>query len=125
MDDTQFERLRGTRLTREVLTKNAILTGLDESAAVAILERGRLVQLKFRQKIYESNEMIQTVFFPIDCVLSVVTQMEDGSTIEIGTIERAGMSAFPLLMCASATENESYCKYAGAPLRSQLHCFAN
>ena len=35
MDDTQFERLRGTRLTREVLTKNAILTGLDESAAVA------------------------------------------------------------------------------------------
>lgn len=101
------------RIEREVLAKNAILRGLDEPLAAIVAEQGELVTLALRQQIYEPNETIDEVYFPIDCVLSVVTQMKDGTQIEVGTIGREGLSALPLLMGATTTANDSYCQVRG------------
>jgi hypothetical protein len=53
------------------------------------------------------------VYFPITSVLSVVTQMKDGSSIEVGTVGREGTSAIPLLLGATTSANESYCQVPG------------
>jgi CRP-like cAMP-binding protein len=76
-----------------------------------------LVNLALRQQVYESEQPIHDVYFPLDCVLSVVARMRDGSQIEIGTIGREGMSAFPLLMGASATANVCYCQVRGSAIK--------
>ena len=49
--------------------------------------------------------------------------MNDGSQIEIGTIGREGMSAFPLLMGASATANNAYCQVPGNAVRIEANVF--
>lgn len=100
-------------ITHELLQHNAILYGLDDAVTTKLITGGKFVQLTLRQQIYRQEEQIETVYFPLDCVLSVVTQMEDGSSIEIGTIGREGMSAFPLLMGASTTANDCYCQVRG------------
>jgi len=108
------------------MKQNAILKRLEESAAAKILRAGELVNLRLRDHIYESEEVIRSVYFPLECVLSVVTRMKDGHQIEIGTIGREGMSAFPLLLGASSTANECYCQVpgnavkVGAPLFREL-----
>jgi CRP-like cAMP-binding protein len=56
---------------------------------------------------------IHEVYFPIDAVLSVVTQMQDGGSIEVGTVGREGVSAIPLLLGAIKSANESYCQVPG------------
>jgi CRP-like cAMP-binding protein len=99
------------------LRQNAILNALAEASALRVLEHGTIVNLALRQQVYESEQPIHDVYFPLDCVLSVVARMRDGSQIEIGTIGREGMSAFPLLMGASSTANVCYCQVRGGALK--------
>jgi CRP-like cAMP-binding protein len=104
-------------VTLASLRHNAILNALDDATAATVVERGVLAQLALRQQIYDAEEPIDEVYFPVDCVLSVVARMQDGSQIEIGTIGREGMSAFPLLMGATSTANVCYCQVRGRAIR--------
>jgi CRP-like cAMP-binding protein len=110
-------------LTEELLQNNAILRGLEEPVVERILRFGRLANLSLRQKIYEPERPISEVHFPIECVLSVVTRMKDGHQIEVGTIGREGMSAFPLLLGASSTANDCYCQVRGAAVTISAKLF--
>jgi CRP-like cAMP-binding protein len=113
----------GQTVTLASLRQNAVLTALGEDSAAQVLKRGTFVQLALRQQIYESEQPIHEVYFPLDCVLSVVARMRDGSQIEIGTIGREGMSAFPLLMGASATANVCYCQVRGDAIKIPANVF--
>ena len=64
-------------LTPAILKQNAILNGLEAAQVAEILKRGKLVYLETRAPIYEAEETIREAYFPIDCVLSVVTQMKE------------------------------------------------
>jgi CRP-like cAMP-binding protein len=109
--------------TAGLLRQNAILNGLDEKAIARILPSCRVGELRIREKIYEPEQPIRQVYFAIRCVISVVSQMKNGSQIEIGTIGREGMSAFPLLMGASATANDSYCQVPGMAVTMSVDVF--
>jgi len=112
-----------TKVLAEALRFNAILTGLKTPQVDAVLERGTLVRLPVRRQIYQPDEPIKDVFFPIDCVLSVVTRMQDGQQIEVGTIGREGVSAIPLLLGATTTANESYCQVPGSAVKIDVALF--
>ena len=88
-----------------------------------VLEQCRLVHLPVRHQIYLPDEPIDCVYFPIDCVISVVSRMEDGGAIEIGTIGREGVSAIPLIFGATTTANESYCQVPGAAIAMEAKLF--
>ena len=114
---------RRLSMTIEVLRQNAILNGVTPETAESILSRGTLVELSLRQEIYQSEQTIEAVYFPIDAVLSIVAQMKDGSEIEVGTIGREGMSAFPLLMGATSTANYCYCQVRGKAIKIDTDLF--
>lgn len=105
------------------MAQNALLVALSDSTLDTILNRGVLVQLALREQIYDAEEAINDVYFPLDCVLSVVARMMDGSEIEVGTIGREGMSAFPLLMGASSTANVCYCQVRGRAIKIPADMF--
>lgn len=96
-----------------VLRQNAILGGLSPVMATELLNTAKLIALATSQQIYEAGRPIRDVYFPIDAVLSVVTQMRDGGSIEVGTVGREGVSAIPLLLGATTSANESYCQVPG------------
>jgi CRP-like cAMP-binding protein len=96
-----------------MLNQNAILAGLAAPMIGDVLENGKLTELKAPQQIYDAGREIHEVYFPIDAVLSVVTQMQDGGSIEVGTVGREGVSAIPLLLGAIKSANESYCQVPG------------
>jgi CRP-like cAMP-binding protein len=110
-------------ITHEALQQNAILIGLDAPQISTVLSRGSLVHLKVREPIYQPDERIDSVFFPIDCVLSVVTRMKDGHQIEVGTVGREGVSAIPLLLGAKSSLNESYCQVPGKAVKLDTKSF--
>jgi CRP-like cAMP-binding protein len=103
-------------LTLGVLKRNAILAGLNSAMANDVLKNAELVFLETPQQIYEAGRPIREVYFPIDAVLSVVTHMRDGGSIEVGTVGREGVSAIPLLLGATTSANESYCQVPGHAL---------
>jgi CRP-like cAMP-binding protein len=111
-------------LTVQLLHQNAILRGLEESVAARILDEGAVVNLSLRQQVYEPEKPIRDVFFPLECVLSIVTRMKDGNQIEVGTIGREGMSAFPLMLGASSTANDCYCQVRGPAVKISAALFS-
>jgi CRP-like cAMP-binding protein len=108
---------RRPALTVAALQRNLILRNLTTSTIDRVLEAASFETLKLRQQIYDAEETIRDVYFPLDAVLSIVARMEGGTEIEIGTIGREGTSAFPLLMGASSTANVCYCQVRGAAIR--------
>ena len=105
------------------LEHNAILRHARGEEAARIVEVGRLLELPTRHMIYEAGETISQVFFPVDCVLSVVTEMMGGEAIEVGTIGREGMSGIPLLMGGTTTANDCYCQVPGQVIEMPIAHF--
>ncbi len=114
---------RGQRPTHDDLAKNSILAGLEGSEADVVVKSSSIVDLAVKDQIYDPDVRIDNVYFPLDCVLSVVTRMRDGSQIEVGTVGREGMSAIPLLLGANTTANESYCQVPGSAIRMERPLF--
>jgi CRP-like cAMP-binding protein len=100
-------------LTQAVLMHNAVLAGLSPPSVSGVVQNGKLIALTTPEQIYEAGLPIREAYFPIDCVLSVVTQMRDGSSIEVGTVGSEGVSAIPLLLGATTSANECYCQVPG------------
>jgi CRP-like cAMP-binding protein len=107
----------------EILKKNFIFRGLPEQAIAQVLSNAELIYLPVRARVYEAEQPIQDVYFPISSVLSIVTLMEDGQQIEIGTVGCEGVSAFPLLMGASSTANDCYCQVPGYTIKISATLF--
>lgn len=105
------------KLTLDAIQGNAILRHLNASEAAEIAEIGALLEMPTRFAIYHAGEPILDVFFPIDCVLSVVTRMNAGDEIEVGTIGCEGTSGIPLLMDGTTTANDSYCQVPGQAIK--------
>ena len=114
---------KNNKLTSRDLQENAILAGLEDSERDSVQKGAALVELEVRHPIYGVEQSIREVYFPMDCVLSVVTQMEDGTQIEIGTIGREGTSGIPLLLGSTTTANESYCQVPGRAIKIAASLF--
>lgn len=112
-----------SRITSDAIGMNAILDGLGDDEKRLVMERGTMIPLKVRTPIYSPDTRIEHVYFPVDCVLSVVTRMKDGNMIEIGTIGREGVSAIPLLLGASTTANDCYAQVPGTAIRIDAALF--
>jgi len=121
--DASADAVASSKVTLESLRINAILNGLEGAEVEDVLKGGTLVTLPVRHQIYWPDERIKDVYFPLDCVLSVVTRMRDGSQIEVGTIGREGLSAIPLLFGATTTANESYCQVPGTAIKIDVALF--
>jgi len=110
-------------LTADSLEQNSILSVLTGGSAAAVLDTGKLVDLRTRQKIYDADATIHEAFFPVNSVLSVVTEMQDGGMIEVGTVGCEGVSAIPLLLGSKTSANMSYCQVPGLAISIPVKLF--
>lgn len=67
--------------------------------------------------IAEPGETVRYVFFPIDCIVSVVKVMRNGTEIEVATIGREGLTGVQALLDGSPASSLSYVQIGGDALR--------
>lgn len=105
-------------------TGNRILDGLpaaDFEPLGRVLER---VDLGLRDYIYRRGEPIEFVHFPVNCVISLVTEMEDGRAVEVATVGCEGMVGIPVFLQAAYTSaHESFSQVPGASWRMRAEAF--
>jgi CRP-like cAMP-binding protein len=63
------------------------------------------------------DDPIRDVYFPLNCLLSMVTTMADGQMVESGTIGREGMSGLPVLLSAGQTTMPTFVQIPGSAVR--------
>jgi CRP-like cAMP-binding protein len=73
-------------------SKNRLLAQLPREQFEYLGSRMQGVDLPVNMPIYEPNVSIEYTYFPEQGMISVVSVMQDGDSIEIGTIGREGMA---------------------------------
>lgn len=78
------------------LTANHLLASLPPEEYTRLASRCTIVHLAASAPVYDVNEPITQVYFPLTGVISVVALMTDGAMVESGTIGREGMTGLPV-----------------------------
>ncbi len=87
---------------------NKLLAALPDPEYERLIPHLKLVSLPIRQVLYEPGEPITHVYFPIKAVVSLVTTMEDGSTVEVGLVSNEGMVGMPVILGGKATTTTAF-----------------
>jgi len=77
--------------------RNRILSLLPPEELENVLERCETVTVESKELVFRRDEEITHVYFPEDCVISLVTEMDDGDSVEamtVGSDGFAGIAAF-------------------------------
>ncbi|MDZ8086822.1 MAG: Crp/Fnr family transcriptional regulator [Nostoc sp. DedQUE12b] len=77
---------------------NNLLAALPASDYERLVPHLKLVKLPLRKLLYEPGELITQVYFPNKAVVSIITTMEDGSTVEAGLVSNEGMVGIPVVL---------------------------
>lgn len=97
--------------------ENRLLACLPEEELARLSPQMERVTLTHGQHVIVPDEPIRDIYFPLNCLLSLVTILEDGSSVESGTIGREGMSGVPVLLDAKTTTMPTFAQVPGDALR--------
>ena len=103
--------------TTDAPTGNRLLGALPAAEFGALRPRIECVSLRHGDHVIIPDEPIRHIYFPTGYPLSLVTQMEDGSMAESGSIGREGMSGIPILLGARQTPMPTFAQIPGEALR--------
>src|SRR3954462_3692774 len=78
--------------------KNMILAALSHKEYRRLLPDLELISLPLDVSLYRSGDAIEYVYFLVEGLVSLVTKMSDGTTIEVGLIGNDGMVGIPVLL---------------------------
>ncbi len=75
------------------------------------------VSLSLYQVIYEANDVIRYVYFPTGAMISLVSTLMDGSTIEVGITGHQGMAGLPVVLGGTIGSHRALVQVAGEAIR--------
>jgi CRP-like cAMP-binding protein len=102
---------------------NLLLDSLPRPDMERLRPHLEAVSVGVRHVIYEPNGPISHVYFPIDCVISLVTYLEDGSSVEMATIGLEGMVGLPIFLGSETMPSRAFGQVPGDALRIKAAAF--
>jgi CRP-like cAMP-binding protein len=96
-------------------------------AALSPVERGRLdphlrlVAMPLGKVLYESGDVLRDVYFPIDCIVSLLYVLESGASAEISVVGNEGLIGVALFMGGETTPSRAIVQSAGHAYRLDGH----
>ena len=101
-----------------VTTGNRLLAALPDGLLEELMRHLEPVTLDARDPVANPGQPYEHVYFPEGCIVSVVNDMRDGSTVETGTIGNEGVAGLAALMDATTSESRMFVQVPGAALRA-------
>jgi CRP-like cAMP-binding protein len=92
---------------------NHLLAALAPAARERIYPQLRLVEMPLGKVLYESGDVLRHVYFPTDCIVSLLYVMEDGDSAEISVVGNDGLIGISLFMGGETTPSRAVVQSAG------------
>ncbi len=103
--------------------QNRILAALPEREQALVRPDLERVTLRARDILYPADEPLSHVYFPQGAVLSVLTVMQSGAAVEIGTFGLEGLSGAQLILGGDRAPSQMICQIPGEALRMPVPQF--
>ena len=104
--------------------RNQLLAALPEDELERLYPHLESVELHQREPLYQAGTPIRFVYFPETAVISLVTPMDAGATIEIGTAGCEGMAGLPVFLASEISSFEAVAQIPGVAARMDAGVFA-
>jgi len=96
---------------------NRLLAALPAEDVAALRPHMEEITLELHTPLIVPNEPIEYMIFPITSLASLVTVLEDGSTVEAGSVGHEGVVGIPVLLNATSTPMETVTQVGGTAIR--------
>lgn len=97
--------------------ENRILASLPDRDLARLLPQLEILTLFAREPVYESGEEINFIYFPLDCIVVLISSVDTKATVEVGLIGNEGMIGAPILMGAKNSTSQVLIVTEGKALR--------
>jgi CRP-like cAMP-binding protein len=87
---------------------NRILDALPPKEYERLLPDLSPVSLELKHRLLAPGDTIDTIYFPVSAVVSLLTAMGDGSSVEVATIGSEGVVGIPVFLGAQATSARDF-----------------
>ena len=101
---------------------NQLLAALPPKDYALLRSELATVPMKLKQSLWEPNQPIEAVYFPIDAVASILA-LTDGHTVEVGTIGNEGFVGLPVFLGATTSPGRAMVQVAGEGQRLDVAVF--
>ncbi|MBN7818391.1 Crp/Fnr family transcriptional regulator [Bowmanella yangjiangensis] len=100
-------------MSHPVPTDNKLLAALTLEAQQRLFPSLRLTELPLGKVVYESGQQLNTVYFPVDCIVSLLYVMEDGASAEISVVGNEGIVGIAVFMGGDSTPSQAIVQSGG------------
>ena len=98
-------------------TQNDLLAALPAADYERLLPELELVPLTLGMVVYESGGKLDYVYFPTDCIVSLLYVLRDGASAEIAVVGHDGLVGIALFMGGESTPSRAVVQSAGSAYR--------
>ncbi len=93
--------------------QNHLLAALSAGALERVLPHLRLVAMPLGKVLYEPGDLLSHVYFPTDCIVSLLYVLTDGSSAEISVVGNEGVIGIALFMGGETTPSRALVQSGG------------
>lgn len=104
-------------------TANSLLAAVPRTEYQRLAAALEPVSLTFGDVLYESGDPIRYVYFPSDCLISLLTQVEDHMALEVGLVGSEGMVGIPLALGIGTSSVRALVQGTGTAMRMEAGRF--
>lgn len=98
-------------------TPNHLLADIPTREYEALLAGVEVVTLRYGEVLYEPGERMRHVYFPSDCLVSVLMVIDGRRALEVGLVGREGMVGARLALGIAASSTRALVQGTGTALR--------
>ena len=97
--------------------QNGLLAALSAVELKRIRRQLELVDLPLGKILYEPGRLLEHVYFPVDCIISLLYVLENGASAEIAVVGNEGVVGISLFMGGETTPSRAIVQSAGVAYR--------
>lgn len=106
-----------SKTASQAKTENHLLAALPEDEYQGIASELEQVPLELSRILYRQDEVIDFVYFPQTAIVSLLTDLQDGSGIEVGLVGSEGMVGLSVIMGVERSSKVATVQGSGTALR--------
>ena len=107
----------------EASTANGLLAALPRAEYRQLLAGFEPLTLRFGEVLHEQGAPVPYVYFPVDCVISLLAAVADDQALEVGLVGAEGMVGISLVLGAGASCVRAAVQASGMALRMKAARF--
>jgi CRP-like cAMP-binding protein len=97
--------------------ENRLLAALPERDRARLIPQLEMLTLFAKETVHETGEELNFVYFPLDCIVVLISSVEAEASVEVGLIGNEGLVGAQILMGAKHSNNQALILTEGKALR--------